>query len=177
MSDKVPFADFDARVDRFIEPLRNVHAVVLIFTVASAVGDFGLLWHGIGLIRAIGSMDRFRDALILSSMIGLESLFLNQGIKQFFRRTRPTTDGDVRFAVRTPRTSSFPSGHASSAFFSALVLTHWVTWPWIVLFYVFAVIIAASRVGVRIHHASDVLGGALTGTLLGVIGLAVLSRL
>lgn len=177
MSDKVPFADFDARVDRWIEPLRNVHAVVLIFTVASAVGDFGLLWHGIGLVRAIGSMDRFRDALILSSMIGLESLFLNQGIKQFFRRTRPTTGGDVRFAVRTPRTSSFPSGHASSAFFSALLLTHWVTWPWIVLFYVFAVIIAISRVGVRIHHASDVLGGALAGTVLGVIGLAVLSRL
>lgn len=177
MSSDVPFAGFDARVDRLIEPLRNVRVVVLIFTVASAVGDFGLLWHCIGLIRAIGSMERFRDALIFSSMVGLESLLLNQGIKQFFRRTRPTDGGDARFAVRTPKTSSFPSGHASSAFFSVLVLTYWFTWPWTVLFYLFAVIIAISRVGVRIHHASDVLGGALTGTGLGVIGLIVLSRL
>jgi undecaprenyl-diphosphatase len=177
MSDHIPFAKFDARVDRLIEPIRNVQVVVWMFTVASAVGDFGLLWHGIGLIRAIGSMDRFKDALVLSSMIGLESLLLNQGIKQFFRRTRPTAGGDDRFAVRTPRTSSFPSGHASSAFFAALVLTHWVAWPWMVLFYVFAIIIAASRVGVRIHHASDVLAGALTGTALGVIGLVVLSKL
>lgn len=177
MSDHVPFANFDAYVDRRIEPLRNVRAVVLTFTVASAVGDFGLLWHGIGLIRAIGSMERLKDALIFSSMIGLESLILNQGIKRFFRRTRPTEGGDARFAVRTPSTSSFPSGHASSAFFSALVLTHWVTQPWMVLFYLFAVIIATSRIGVRIHHASDVLAGALTGTILGVIGLAVLGRL
>lgn len=177
MSDKVPFAEFDARIDHLIEPLRNVRVVVLMFTVASAVGDFGLIWHAIGLIRAIGSMDRFKDALIFSSMIGLESLTLNQGIKQFFRRTRPTKGGDVRFAVRTPSTSSFPSGHASSAFFSALVLTHWVAWPWMVLFYLLAVIIATSRVGVRIHHASDVLAGALAGTMLGVVGLIVLGRL
>jgi len=177
MSENVPFANFDSRVDRLVEPIRNVHAVVLMFMAASAVGDFGLIWHAIGLIRAIGSVDRFHDALIFSSMIGIESLLLNQGIKRFFRRTRPTERGDVRIAVRTPRTSSFPSGHASSAFFSALVLTHWVTWPWIVLFYLLAVVIATSRVGARIHHASDVLAGALTGTLLGVIGLVVLSRL
>lgn len=177
MSNKVPFANFDARVDRLLEPLRNVRTVVWIYTVASLVGDFGLLWHGIGLIRAIGSIDRFRDALIFSAMIGIESLLLNQGIKQFFRRTRPTEGGDVRFAVRKPRTSSFPSGHASSAFFSALVLTYWVTWPWTILFYLFAVVIATSRVGVRIHHASDVLAGAVVGTAMGAIGLAVLGML
>ena len=177
MNRDAPFARFDDRVDRLVEPIRNVHAAVIVFMVASAVGDFGLLWHAIGLIRAIGSVDRFRDALVFSLMIGMESLLLNQGIKRFFRRTRPTERGDDRISVRTPSTSSFPSGHASSAFFSALVLTHWVTWPWMVLFYLFAIIIAVSRIGARIHHASDVLAGAITGTLLGVIGLVVLSNL
>ncbi|MFA5775538.1 MAG: phosphatase PAP2 family protein [Ilumatobacteraceae bacterium] len=177
MNRDAPFASFDDRVDRLVEPIRNVHAAVLVFMVASAVGDFGLLWHAIGLIRAIGSVDRFRDALVFSSMIGIESLLLNQGIKRFFRRTRPTERGDDRISVRTPSTSSFPSGHASSAFFSALVLTYWVTWPWMVLFYLIAIIIAISRIGARIHHASDVLAGAITGTLLGVIGLVVLSKL
>lgn len=172
-----PFARFDDRVDRLVEPIRNVHAAVIVFMVASAVGDFGLLWHAIGLIRAVGSVDRFHDALVFSSMIGIESLLLNQGIKRFFRRTRPTERGDDRISVRTPSSSSFPSGHASSAFFSALVLTYWVTWPWMVLFYLIAIIIAISRIGARIHHASDVLAGAITGTLLGVIGLVVLSKL
>ena len=42
------------------------------------------------------------------------------------------------------------------------------------LFYAFALVIATSRVGVRIHHASDVIAGAFAGTLMGVIGLLVL---
>lgn len=177
MSALTPYARFDDWFDRFIEPIRNLRIIIVMFTIASAVGDFGLLWHAIGIARIVLTDAPLKDALIFSSMIGIESLTLNQGIKRFFRRTRPTTGGDARFAVRTPRTSSFPSGHASSAFFSALVLTHWVHGWQIGLFYLFAVIIAFSRVGVRIHHASDVLAGALTGTLMGAIGLIALASL
>jgi len=177
MSAQAPYARFDDWFDRFIEPIRDLRVIIFMFTIASAVGDFGLLWHAIGIARVALTDAPIRDALIFSSMIGIESLTLNQGIKRFFRRTRPTTSGDGRFAVRTPRTSSFPSGHASSAFFSALVLTHWVNGWQIGLFYLFAVIIAFSRVGVRIHHASDVLAGALTGTVMGAIGLLALASL
>lgn len=46
-----------------------------------------------------------------------------------------------------------------------------------VLFYVFALIIAISRVGVRIHHASDVVGGAIVGSLMGVVGLVFLNAI
>jgi membrane-associated phospholipid phosphatase len=57
------------------------------------------------------------------------------------------------------------------------VLTYFFTWPWVVLFYVFALIIATSRVGVRIHHASDVIGGAIVGSLMGVVGLVLLNAI
>ncbi len=163
----------DAAVDNALEHIRGYKLVIVIFSIASAVGDFGLLWHIIGVVRAIGSMDRLVQALIFSILIGLESLILNQGIKRLFRRSRPTEKGDTRFALRKPRTSSFPSGHSSSAFFSALVLTYFTTWPWWLLFYTFALIIATSRVGVRIHHASDVIAGAFVGTMMGVIGLLI----
>ena len=175
MPQDLPFAAFDERVDQGLEKIRDKKVVVVVFSIASAVGDFGILWHVIGLLRSIGSMDRLQQALVFSAMIGLESLILNQGIKRLFRRSRPTERGDDRFALRKPRTSSFPSGHSSSAFFSALVLTYFFSWPWVVLFYVFALIIATSRVGVRIHHASDVIGGAVVGTLMGTIGLYFLT--
>ena len=171
------FETFDNKVDGALEHIRDHTLVKVIFSIASAVGDFGLLWHIIGLLRAIGSVDRLQQALVFSSMIGIESLLLNQGIKRLFRRSRPTTSGDERFALRKPRTSSFPSGHSSSAFFSALVLTYFFTWPWVVMFYVFAMIIATSRVGVRIHHASDVVGGAIVGSLMGVVGLVFLNAI
>ena len=175
MPQELPFAAFDERVDRALEKIRDKKLAIVTFSIASAVGDFGILWHIIGLLRSIGSVDRLRQAFVFSVLIGIESLILNQGIKRLFRRARPTERGDDRFALRKPRTSSFPSGHSSSAFFSALALTYFFTWPWVVLFYVFALIIAVSRVGVRIHHASDVIGGAIVGTLMGTIGLYFLT--
>jgi undecaprenyl-diphosphatase len=171
MNDRIPFARLDDRVDALIEPWRDKRAVVVVFTVATALGDFGILWHIVGFVRAIGSVERLHQAIFFSTIIGVESLILNQGIKRFFRRTRPTERGDDRFALRKPRTSSFPSGHSSSAFFSALVLTSLTPWPWWFLFYAFAVVVATSRVGVRIHHASDVIGGIIAGTVMGIPGV------
>ena len=82
---------------------------------------------------------------------------------------------DERFRIRKPRTSSFPSGHASSAFFAAVLLSGWSTWPAIVVWFVFAVIIATSRAAVRIHHATDILVGATIGALLAVIARITLT--
>ena len=116
---------FDLKVDRLLEPTRNFKPTILLFTTATALGDFGILWHIVGIVRAVADSSRVKQALILSALMGIESLILNQGIKPFFKRKRPTVKGDTRFKIRTPRTSSFPSGHASSAFFAAVVLTRW----------------------------------------------------
>ena len=92
-----------------------------------------------------------------------------------FRRERPTEGGDDRFDVRRPSTSSFPSGHASSATLAAMLLVSFTGWPAGWVFVVVAVVVALSRVMVRIHHASDVLGGALVGAGLGWVALAAAS--
>ena len=46
----------DAAVDSALEHIRDNKIVIVIFSIASAVGDFGLLWHIIGVVRAIGSV-------------------------------------------------------------------------------------------------------------------------
>lgn len=160
---------FEQRFDRMLEPTRNFKPTVWLFTIATALGDFGMLWHIVGIVRAIADTSRVKQALILSVLMGVESLILNQGIKRFFKRERPTVKGDSRFKIRKPRTSSFPSGHASSAFFAAVVLTRWSSGPAIALWFSFAVIVAVSRVAVRIHHASDIFAGALIGTIMGLL--------
>lgn len=165
---------FDERVDAALEPLRNLRGAKIVFSAATALGDFGLAWHIIWLVRAIGSPDRLREAIWLSSMLGVESFLLNQGLKRLFRRTRPTERGDTRFVLRKPKTSSFPSGHASSAFFSAIVLVPLLPWPLSVACFALALTIATSRVAVRIHHASDVVGGIVVGSVMGVVGVLVM---
>lgn len=168
---------FDTAGDRILEPLRNNKFSIALFGFASTVGDFSVVWHVIGLLRAIGSFTRMQEALTLSIALGVESLIVNQGIKRIFRRERPTTSGDERFDVRTPSTSSFPSGHASSATFAAIILTSFTGMPIALLWCVIALIVALSRVVVRIHHLSDIVGGIVTGAVLGAIAIPIINNI
>ncbi len=167
----------DSAGERWCEPLRHRRGAQVLFGAASTVGDFSLVWHVTGLLRAIGSTQRLREALVLSVALGVESLVVNQGIKRLFRRERPTVSGDDRFTVRTPSTSSFPSGHASSATFAFVVLTSYSGWTWAPLWATVAAIVASSRVMVRIHHFTDVVAGIVTGAVLGLVALPLVTAL
>ncbi len=162
----------DNAFDELIEPLRNFRPAVYVFNTASAVGDFGSIWHVLGVVCAASGLLEWSQALTLAVLMGVESLALNQGVKRLFRRSRPTVAGDDRFTVRRPLTSSFPSGHSSSAFFAAVILSGWLSAPYIAAIFVLAFIIATSRVAVRIHHVSDVVAGAVVGSILGAIALS-----
>jgi membrane-associated phospholipid phosphatase len=171
------FEGFDARADERLESLRDSPVAVRIFTSASHLGDFSLIWHIVAAARGVTSEKRADQALALSALLGAESLLVNQGIKKLFRRRRPTESGDERFEVRTPSTSSFPSGHASSAFFAATLLTQLDGRRTAPLWFGIAGVVATSRAFVRIHHASDVIGGAAVGLGLGLIARPLMKRI
>lgn len=156
---------FDTR----LEPARHNAILQRAFSLLSRAGEFSLVWHAVIWLRAIGSATRAGEALVFSLLLGAESLVVNQGLKRLFKRSRPNANGDARFSVRTPVTSSFPSGHSSSAFFSATMLATLVPGTWMVLIFILAAGVALSRVMVRLHHFSDILGGALVGAALGLL--------
>lgn len=166
---------FDARVDDLLERLRGNPIADRLFSTASHVGDFSLIWHAIGIVRGVAK-GRPDQVIVLAALLGVESLVVNQGVKRLFRRERPTTTGDDRLPVRTPTTSSFPSGHASSAAFAATVLTGWDGPLLGLVWYEVAAIVGISRAYVRIHHGSDVVAGAIVGTALGFAGRRIARR-
>jgi len=166
---------FDTWVDDALELLRGNPIADRVFTTASHVGDFSLIWHGISIVRAVAK-GRPDQIVVLAVMLGAESLIVNQGVKRLFRRERPTTTGDDRLQVRKPKTSSFPSGHASSAAFAAMVLSGWDGPKLGMLWWKIAAIVGISRAYVRIHHGSDVVAGAVVGTLLGLVGRRIARR-
>jgi undecaprenyl-diphosphatase len=158
-------ARFDDAVDRLLDRWRGQPVPDAVFRSASRIGEFSLLWHAIGVAIAVSEPSRARRSVRLAVLLGAESLVVNQGIKRLFARTRPTVAGDPHHRLRQPRTSSFPSGHASSGFFAATILAHTV--PRLrPLWYAAAVLVALSRPYVRIHHASDVVAGAVVGVAL-----------
>jgi undecaprenyl-diphosphatase len=86
-------------------------------------------------------------------------------------------DGDERLHVRRPQTSAFPSGHASSAAFASTLLAAGSGPVLRSVWYVIAAIVGTSRAYVRIHHASDVVAGLVTGRILAYIARRGLRRL
>lgn len=164
------FEPFDSSVDDWFEAhLRHRRPVDLLMYGASAVGDHGILWLALAGLQA-GRRRRAgkpwkRQLLRVSIGLGVESVVVNGPVKLMFRRTRPLHERPRPMHLRQPRTSSFPSGHSTAAFFGAALLRDEdPAWP---LYYLLAVIVAASRLHVRIHHASDVIGGIVIGIALG----------
>lgn len=156
---------FDAGVDRNFEHLRGRPLADRLFYGASAVGDHSLLWLILASLRGLRSDHDFRAALRTAAALGVESALVNVGIKSLFRRARPVVETNRPLPLRRPRSSSFPSGHATSAFCAATLLAD--DDPLGPLYYGVATVVAASRVHVRIHHASDVVAGVVFGLLLG----------
>jgi undecaprenyl-diphosphatase len=157
---------FDAVADETFERMRGIKAVDRTFYAASALGDHSLLWHTIGAVRALGGQRQMTEALRLSAVLGVESIVVNVGIKSLFRRTRPIHTTVRPFALRRPLSSSFPSGHATSAFCAAVLLSKAeprLRPAW----YATATVVAASRIHVRIHHTTDVVVGAAIGWVIG----------
>jgi undecaprenyl-diphosphatase len=169
--------EIDDLVDARWEPLRQNSLANRIFYGASNLGDFSLIWHLIGGVRALHPRRRAEEALEVSVIMTVESILVNGMIKRLFKRSRPglASDNPTEHHLRQPLTSSFPSGHASAAFTAAAVLSRGSRVK--PLYYVVAMIVAASRIHVRLHHVSDVAGGVVTGIALGRVASRALDEL
>jgi membrane-associated phospholipid phosphatase len=113
--------------------------------------------------------------------ISLSSLVLMILLKTLFQRKRPLSP-----LLKAAKGLSFPSGHAIMAvtFYGLLlyILSQTVDLPWlrnliIVLLVLLIILIGYSRVYLRVHYASDVLGGFIIGLLWLWISLFVLNQL
>ena len=157
-------ARFDTAIDTRVDRLRgHPHLDRLMYT-ASELGDFSLIWHLAATTRALGPDRRVTHAVRVAAILGVESTLVNGPVKRLFRRHRPAWEQERPRRLRRPRTSSFPSGHASAAMTAAGVLgQNDPLWP---LYYVVGAVVASSRVYVKIHHPSDVIAGALLGVVL-----------
>jgi undecaprenyl-diphosphatase len=100
-------------------------------------------------------------------VLGAEQALVNGVVKTAFRRVRPDHVEDHPHDLRTPMTSSFPSGHASAGACAAVLLSHDLGAP--VLWWALASAVAWSRIHVGAHHTSDVIGGAVLGAALATV--------
>ncbi|MGA2528173.1 MAG: phosphatase PAP2 family protein [Acidimicrobiales bacterium] len=162
----------DDRVDAVFARWRGNRVADRLFYTASALGDFGLLWLALGLVRVLRSRPGDTRAGVRAVIAtGIESVVVNAGMKSLFKRRRPRPVEAHPLPFRQPLTSSFPSGHATAAFCAATLLAEGEERA--PLYYGLAFIVALSRIHTKIHHASDVAGGIAIGLVLGRIARRV----
>jgi undecaprenyl-diphosphatase len=109
-----------------------------------------------------------KEAILIGvvALISVLSIFL---LKDIFHRHRPPSP-----LIPGVNGYSFPSGHSLSGFTFSGIMIYLISksniqyhkkWIFSVLLFLFAVLIAMSRIYLRVHFPSDVIGGLLVTTV------------
>jgi undecaprenyl-diphosphatase len=131
----------------------------------TTIGRGGAVW----LVLAAGTALLDRRRAMAAWQVGLALLLavtLSDGVlKPLVHRARPAVDLEASHLVgRPPTSSSFPSGHATTAAAGAAMLAS--VWPPArAAFWLLAIGIAVSRLYLGLHYPSDVAAGFLLGLL------------
>ena len=157
-------SNIDEAVEAAFEPLRGNPQADRAAAVLSNLADYGLIWVVLAGLKARRRGPDRRRAVVALAAAGFSSLIVSRVVKDAIARERP--DEHLVMTVRTPSSSSFPSGHTLAAFCTAFVLAD--TDAQTVANVGFAAAVAASRVHLRAHHPTDVIGGAAIGSMLGL---------
>ncbi len=97
-------------------------------------------------------------------------------IKPIFMRERPFLQNpDIILAIPKPDNFSFPSSHASVSFAASTALFQ-KNKLWGIVGICLSAVTAFSRVYLYVHFPSDVLVGAILGTVIGVISLLIFKK-
>ena len=143
--------------------------VMRAFTV---VGTAGALWGFLAAGAFLVTGLRPSHVLVPWVAVAL-SWTLAEGAKYLFNRARPVID-DTEMAplIKTPSSSSFPSGHSATAAAGALSLS--AVYPsFAPALLLSGFLVALSRVYLGVHYPFDVLAGVLIGTATAGAVLAV----
>jgi undecaprenyl-diphosphatase len=144
--------------------------------VISNLADYGFAWSLLAAAKGRQRGPARRRATRALAVSGVASAAVNTAVKTVVKRRRPAevhagspdNRSGNKLWVRAPTSSSFPSGHTLAAFCTAVVLSD--SPGEAVVYMGFAGAVAVSRVYLRAHHASDVVGGAVIGAGLGLVG-------
>jgi membrane-associated phospholipid phosphatase len=119
-------------------------------------------------LAAIGGRRGRRAAADGLFSVAATATVVNLGLKPLGRRPRPDRAVErvpVARHVRMPSSTSFPSGHAATAFAFATGVGHALA-PAAIPLHGLAALVAYSRVHTGVHYPGDVVSGALIGTAL-----------
>ena len=151
------------------------------FVALGTVEKLGAIWVLCALALGFALRLGLLQTVVLAVATGVATLAADTvsfGVKDLVHRTRPFDAHPAIHPLYVVHSSSFPAGHAATAFAGAVLLSC-VAARLAPLFLGLAVVIGFSRVYDGVHYPTDVLAGAAIGALVGgaaFVGLRLLER-
>ncbi len=133
----------------------------------TTMGNAGAIWIGAGLALMTTKKYRAAGATLLSAL-AIGGFTANMIIKKIVARPRPCWLEDIELPLPNPKDTSFPSGHSMASASAAVSLTYADGMLGVVALPA-AVLMAFSRMYLYLHYPTDVLGGILLGSVLGMV--------
>lgn len=161
----------DERLLRWIAQTLRLPIADPVVTAYTALGNGGWAFILLGLILLVSRRTRKAGVSALSGML-LGLLVTNLTLKPLVSRLRPwVVMENFAVLVTSSDPNSFPSGHTCAAFACAAALSAVLPQKWArATAWIAAALMGFSRLYVGVHFPSDVLAGALVGTLCGLAG-------
>jgi len=144
-----------------------------VFVRLGTIEKLGLVWIVLAFVVALVTRRGLVAAVgwaVCVAVVTFAADAVSFGIKDLVHRTRPFDAHPQIHPLYVVHSSSFPAGHAATAFAGAVLLSY-LTPRAAPLFAVLAAAIGYSRVYVGVHYPGDVLAGALLGVICGVVAL------
>ena len=130
----------------------------------AASGEYGAIWAVAGGTAAALDPPR-RRRWLAAAALAPAAIGINFAVKLATRRQRPKLDGLPPLGG-APTSLSLPSAHATASFASAAAMSR-IAPRRAPALYAGAVLMGLTRPYLGMHYPSDVLAGAVLGTLLG----------
>ena len=164
--------NMDEAVLLWIQEVARLEWLDPVVKAFTSLGNAGVLWIVLSVAMLFWRPTRKAGILAGCALI-FSLLFTNLGLKLLLTRPRPYTVVEGLIPLLTSGDpNSFPSGHTSAAFSAGLVWARTLPKAWMRRVAVIqAVLMALSRLYVGVHYPSDVISGALVGTVCALLAL------
>lgn len=147
------------------DALRNVWLTPVMIGVTS-LGNGGTIWLIISMLLLSVKKTRYIGIMSLMALLG-SYIISNLLLKNIIARIRPyEVVIGLQQLIEKPGDFSFPSGHTSSSFAAAIILYKELHKGYGIPAMILATLIGSSRLYLGVHYPSDVICGALIGSII-----------